>query len=74
MVTRQIEKAQNRVEKINMFMLKTLASSDPNQGGREDATIVSAMATAISELRDGLFKDDPEKFIQERKQKQSKKR
>ncbi|WP_165246967.1 serine/threonine-protein kinase [Paludisphaera soli] len=53
-------KARARAEAVTSFVTKALASVDPLQEGRQDATIAQAMTRAIAEIESGAFADDPE--------------
>ena len=57
---RAADKARTRAETINRFVKSSLQASDPELGGKQDATIAEAMTAAIREIESGAFKDDPE--------------
>ena len=54
------EKARQRAEAINEFVIKALQSSDPNQGGAQTMTVADAMTQAIVNLDRGDLRDQPE--------------
>ncbi len=53
-------RARARLEAVSGFVVKSLQSSDPNQGGSQEATIAQAMANAVKEIEGGAFRKDPE--------------
>ncbi len=54
-------RARRRAETISAFVTEALRSSDPNhEGGAQDMTVLAAMRSAIQDLGEGRFKDDPE--------------
>jgi eukaryotic-like serine/threonine-protein kinase len=53
-------RARSRLEAVSGFVVRSLRSSDPNQGGSQATTIAQAMANAVKEIDAGAFKEDPE--------------
>jgi len=53
-------RARSRLEAVSGFVIKSLQSSDPNQGGSQDTTIAQAMSGAVKVIDDGAFRDDAE--------------
>jgi serine/threonine protein kinase/Tfp pilus assembly protein PilF len=52
--------ARKRAETITRFVTTTMRSADPTEQGSQSTTILEAMDTAVRDIRDGRFKDDPE--------------
>ncbi len=50
---------KRRAQSINSFLQETLASADPNHGGRQDMLVTDAMMRAIDRLDGGQFLNDP---------------
>jgi serine/threonine protein kinase/Tfp pilus assembly protein PilF len=57
---REAERRALEATAISDFVVQSLASGDPMQGGQRDFTVKQAMAQAIDRLKDGMLREQPD--------------